>query len=230
MVKKKQGKHAESSTPDALFWEELFQENPAQVMVHNPYLFTEVAPLQPGSMADLCCGTGENLLYLVTQGWHGCGVDWSPSAIAYAEKVKEGGAPATFYCADARNWQSPDGQLFDLVLSSFAIPEGKEDARQMLGNAIRLLKPRGRILVFEWDNSMEDIWNKGVPASEQVHNLLPSLQDIKQLLPHTIIEKERILSAPSELVFPVATDRRRRNQEKVRIAYVCASLPVKSVR
>ena len=190
------------------------------------YLLAEVAMLSPGVVLDLGCGTGENLLALAECGWECYGVDWSPAAIAQARRAQKSAA-VVFYCGDTRDWQPPRLQQFDLVVSTFAIPEGEENARAMLKNGISLLKPGGRILVHEWDKSMEAIWNQDVQDSKQVHNLLLSWRGMKALMADITITKERIYRIPSNEVFPQADDPRRSYQNSMRIACIHGYKPTR---
>jgi cyclopropane fatty-acyl-phospholipid synthase-like methyltransferase len=55
-----------------------------------------------GDVLDVGCGTGENALYLASQGRRVVGVDAAPTAIARARaKAAERALPATFLVADA---------------------------------------------------------------------------------------------------------------------------------
>lgn len=189
------------------FWDDQFQEDPAFVMIRNPLFSQSIADLTPGLALDLGCGTGENSLMLNERGWQVTGVDWSGYAIELARQ-RVGGA--VFICADMRTWQS--AQQFDLIVLSFTIPERKSDAIKVIKKAQEMLKTGGRLLIFEWDKSMETVWNKGVPKKDRINNMLLSIEEIKDLIDGLVIEKEKIRPIASEDLFPSSDDPRRQYQ------------------
>lgn len=205
---------------DRVFWDDQFRENPANVMVRNPFLPEVISDLEPGLALDLGCGTGENSLTLIEQGWQVTGVDWSSYAVELARQRINGG---TFICADIRTWQS--AQAFDLVILSFAIPKKKHDAGRVVRNAIDLLRVGGQLLVCEWDKSMEAIWNQGVAEENRISNLLLSVNEVKGLVSGLVIEQEVVHPVPSENVFPAPDDPRRQYQSHMNTILIQASKP-----
>jgi ubiquinone/menaquinone biosynthesis C-methylase UbiE len=102
----------------------------------------------PGSaLLDLCCGTGL-LAGIGTQlGLDVTGVDLSPHMLAVAEAKRPGPA---YLLADAAALPLPDNR-FDAVAVSFALHEKPlHIAAAILGEARRVLKDDGRILVADY--------------------------------------------------------------------------------
>jgi len=206
---------------DKAFWDDQFQEDPALVMIQNPFLSQAISGLMPGQALDLGCGTGENSLVLSERGWQVTGVDWSSHAI---ELARQRAYNVDFICADIRTWQS--AQQFDLIVLSFAIPERKSDAIRVIEKAKKMLKTGGRLLIFEWDKSMEAVWNQGVSKKDQINNMLLSSEEIKELIDGLVIEEERVESILSNDVFPSSDDPRRQYQSYMSTILIQARKPV----
>ena len=202
---------------DANFWNDAFKENPAHVMVHNPFLSRTVASLAQGTALDLGCGIGENALTLSRLGWRVTGVDWAARAIELAA-IR---APnAVFICDDICSWRTEE--RFDLVMAHFSIPEKKRAARAMLNKAMGLLRPNGHILICEWHKSMEAVWNRGVAKEQRIRNLLLSVRELKELLKDLTIVRREIHRIPSQEVFPDPQDRRRNYQRYMNMMLILA--------
>jgi len=95
-----------------------------------------------GSVLDVGCGTGENVLYLAERGFTVTGVDGAPTALRKARaKAKRRGLTAHFEVADALNLSMAKRQ-FDTVIDSglFHVFSDEERARfiESLGRVVRL--------------------------------------------------------------------------------------------
>ncbi len=75
------------------------------------------AGLVRGSVLDVGCGTGENLLFLAARGHEAWGIDFVPAAIERAkEKAKERGIDAHFLVGNALELEEL-GRQFDTVIN-----------------------------------------------------------------------------------------------------------------
>jgi cyclopropane fatty-acyl-phospholipid synthase-like methyltransferase len=71
-----------------------------------------------GAVLDVGCGTGENALFLASQGHEVWGVDLAPTAVARAQrKAAQRGLAATFRVADGLQLEEL-GRQFDTVIDS----------------------------------------------------------------------------------------------------------------
>ena len=227
------------NTPD--FWNDTYQQNADHAMVANPMLLGDVADLSPGDVVDLGCGVGTHLFDLAAKGWRITGVDWAPHAIATAQaRAKEHDYSAEFHVGDISKWRPADDRQFDLVLSSFALPLSPEGVRALLANASALVKPGGHLLLYEWDESMEEKWrawdeaetaaSKGdalqQAATSDNKEALPSMQDLVNALPDLKMERTVVACLAIEDFFPDAKDPRRRLEGvTVNVALVRAIKP-----
>lgn len=138
------------------FWDELWRTDPDSVEVPDQILAAELAHLAPGTLLDLGCGRGTNALTLAARGWSVLGVDVSSQAVALAHRAAAcHRLTAAFEVGELPGWTC--ARRFDLVLSTFALPEGTAgDAT--LRRAAALVKPGGELIVTEWDISMQETW------------------------------------------------------------------------
>jgi SAM-dependent methyltransferase len=96
-----------------------------------------------GSVLDIGCGTGENVLYLAQQGHQAWGVDSAPLAIAKAnEKAAQRGVNAQFLVADAFEL-STLGRTFDTVIDSGLFHIFDPDGHSRLVRSVASVLPHG---------------------------------------------------------------------------------------
>ena len=138
------------------FWNNAYLKDPEGTAVEDFFLLEEIGKLKPGTALDVGCGNGINALRLAQRGWLVTGVDWAKEAIRLANNAAAArGLTATFHACDVTKWAPPE--QFDLVYSTFALPEGAGMAKalKMMTEALR---PGGTLIINEWDKKMAAIW------------------------------------------------------------------------
>lgn len=126
------------SSLEELPWEE---GKPAAELV----ALIESGVVEKGAVLDICCGSGNNAIYLAQQGYTCYGIDISQTAIGYAqEKAAKGGVSCKLTSGNAAQLPYPDG-MFTLVFDrgcfhSFA----PRDREAYIRGIHRVLKLSGR--------------------------------------------------------------------------------------
>jgi cyclopropane fatty-acyl-phospholipid synthase-like methyltransferase len=121
-----------------------------------------------GTVLDIGCGSGENVLHLCEQGLTVCGADVSHKAIEIAKgKADERGLKPTFVVGDALNLARLE-KTFDTVLDCglfhvFTV----EERKQLAARVASVLSPNGKyvILTISRDNGPGP-WPHGESADE----------------------------------------------------------------
>ena len=106
---------------------------------------------RPGHhVLDVGCGTGTDAIFLAQQGMQITGIDLSPAMIARAEsKVRDRGLSHAVRLSAldlAELCRLPDGE-FDGIISSYASLNTFPTLTQFAGDAARLLRPNGRMIL-----------------------------------------------------------------------------------
>ncbi len=162
---------------DQKFWNEAYKSDPEQTIVRDFFLEEEIAHLPVGSALDLGCGTGVNGLMLAKRGWSVTGVDWAREAIKLANSAaRASGLDAHFYVGDTTSWDPPN--LFDLVYSTFSLPEGTGMGK-VVNTMAEALKPGGTLIICEWDKRMSKVWGfdeDALPTPGSLVALIPDLE------------------------------------------------------
>ncbi len=133
-------------------WDDIYTGEVTDYEAPDPDLLAIVSGLPPGRALDVGCGAGGLVAAMADLGWEVTGIDVSGRAIAAARKVLgERRLEATLVVADAGVWKPPE--RYDLITSSFAMPEGDERtaALEMIRGA---LEPGGVVAIKEFDESM----------------------------------------------------------------------------
>ena len=110
----------------------------------------ELAGLHPGErVLDLGCGTGNAALLAARAGAAVTGIDPASRLLEIArDRLAADGLDGSFAVGDAQALPFRDGE-FDAVLSVFGVIFAA-DAERALSEAIRVLKPIGRMLISVW--------------------------------------------------------------------------------
>jgi SAM-dependent methyltransferase len=107
-----------------------------------------------GSVLDVGCGTGENVLYFAQRGHEAWGVDSAPLAIEKAnEKAAQRGIDAHFLVADAFELSSLN-RTFDTVIDSGLFHIFDADGHSRLANSVAgVLSPGGTYFVLGYSDA-----------------------------------------------------------------------------
>ena len=134
-------------------WNDIYQGTTADYQPPDAQLLEIVDGLRPGRALDVGCGAGGLAVALAERGWRVTGIDLAPNAVVAAQAVAaERGVTATFEAADASTWK-PD-HAYDLVISSFALPDNRAlrvPAFAMMRNALVV---GGTVLIKDFDAAM----------------------------------------------------------------------------
>jgi len=103
-----------------------------------------VIQLNPKSVIDICCGTGNQLEYLKNTDIKLTGIDLSPAMLKVAKHID-------CYEQDARDIQFPDNS-FDLVMIQLALHEKSfDDQKMIIDEASRIIRNNGHLLIVDYE-------------------------------------------------------------------------------
>lgn len=127
-----------------------------------------------GTVLDIGCGAGSNLLYLASQGFRVHGIDLSPGAVAAArERIREAGLVVTVDEGDALALPFPDSGL-DAVVDNGCFHTVPISRRERYATEVHRVLKTGGSLVLSWV-AREHTGPRG-PSHR------PSLAEVTQLL------------------------------------------------
>ena len=138
------------------FWEAHYGDEQVWSGNVNEVLADVATHLMPGSVLDLGCGEGADVLWLAQKGWRAVGVDISQAAVirarASAEAADLGGDRAEFVRADLATLSDRDRHSslkgpFDLVTASFFQSPVALDRERILRAAANLVATGGHLLL-----------------------------------------------------------------------------------
>lgn len=119
-----------------------------------------IIQLNPKSVIDICCGTGNQLKYLKDTGIKLTGIDISPVMLKAASGID-------CHEQDARNILFPD-KSFDLVIIQLALHEKSfDDQKKIIDEAYRILIDDGHLLIVDYEIS-----KKTLPFSRYIITLI----------------------------------------------------------
>lgn len=103
-----------------------------------------ILQLNPESIIDICCGTGNQLKFLKNSTIQLTGIDNSIAML----KASKG---LNCFAQDARNIQFPD-HSFDMALIQLALHEKSfDDQQDIINEAYRIIKPGGHLLILDYE-------------------------------------------------------------------------------
>lgn len=131
-------------------WNESYRGDGTDTTPIDEQLLARALSLEPGKALDLGCGAGGNAIGLAKRGWTVKGIDSASRAIASAKKsATEAKVDAEFEIADITEWKPDD--VYDLVISSYALPPKGAERDAAFATAKAALAPRGMLIVGDWD-------------------------------------------------------------------------------
>lgn len=134
-------------------WNDIYTGSAADYQPPDAQLLATIDDLRPGRALDVGCGAGGLAVALAERGWDVLGVDLAPNAIEAARKVAaERGVTATFEAANASHWK-PEHH-YDLIVSSFALPDDVAARAPAFTTMLEALAPGGTVLIKDFDESM----------------------------------------------------------------------------
>lgn len=134
-------------------WNDIYSGEVSDLEEPDSDILSIVSPLTPGRALEVGCGAGGLALALAKRGWEVVGVDLAENAIAAARKVfAANGAEGEFHAADAASFE-PTGR-FDLVTTSFALPDTQASQDAVFRLIRKVLVPGGTVVIKDFDASM----------------------------------------------------------------------------
>ena len=132
-----------------LFQYMYFREPPWDTGISPPELLDFIKTHHPGSVIDIGCGTGTNVITLAKAGWKVTGVDFAPRALKLAKrKLNQAGVQAKLFLKVATQLQGINGPFdfaFDLGCFHGISQDGKP---KYLNQLDRILTPNGFWLIY----------------------------------------------------------------------------------
>lgn len=134
-------------------WNDIYQGTTADYQEPDAQLLNIADGLRPGRALDVGCGAGGLAVALAERGWEVMGIDLAPNAIAAARAIAaQHGVTATFETANASIWK-PD-RTYDLIVSSFALPDDRAARAPAFAMMREALVPGGTVLIKDFDAAM----------------------------------------------------------------------------
>lgn len=181
---------------DPFAWNDIYQGTTADYQPPDAHLLTIVEGLRPGAALDVGCGAGGLAVALAQRGWDVTGIDLAPRAIAAARAVARArDVAATFEVADASTWQP--ARTFDLVISSFALPDDRATRAPAFAMMRAALAPGGTVLIKDFDAAMARLPEFG-PFELVTLEELESAFDGLEVLRSEVVETPAHSEAPTE--------------------------------
>ncbi|RVN37786.1 class I SAM-dependent methyltransferase [Sinorhizobium meliloti] len=131
---------------------------------------------RPLKVLELACGTGEVTNVLLSLGHEVTALDFSEAMLAVARRKHAGNDRVRFILADAERTMEPD-ETYDAVVCRHLVWTLTEP-EQAFAEWFRLLKPGGRLLVFDGD------WSKPTPLGRLASIAVAALEQIIGHDPH----------------------------------------------
>jgi len=141
---------------------------------YNKWPYTEVVSevkrLYPGdalsglSIAEIGCGTGNNLLFFASEGCRVSGLDYSATALTVAgDMLEQHGLEASLTTGDASKPLPWKDESFDILLDRGCLTQiSHKDLNSVMAEIHRVMKPNGRFFSFTLFGSNSSDLSHGV--------------------------------------------------------------------
>ena len=134
-------------------WNDIYQGTTADHQPPDGELLSIVEALPPGRALDVGCGAGGLAVALAERGWEVTGIDLADKAITAARAIaSERGVAASFETADASRYEPV--RDYDLIVSSFALPDDRATRAPAFAMMRRALAASGTVVIKDFDASM----------------------------------------------------------------------------
>ena len=141
----------------------------------------------PLRLLDVGCGTGEFTRQLASRLPEATfvGVDPAPGMIEQTQRKLAEVGRVYFQCASAEELPFPD-ETFDWVTSCSSL-HCFRDARESVRQMVRVLKPKGRLLVMDWCRSSTAcrLLNRWCSWFDPTHVWMYSIEELRQMFEQT---------------------------------------------
>ena len=141
----------------------LFGEEPAQILVENPWV-------TDGADTCLCVadGEGRNGVWLAEQGLSVASFDLSPTAVERAQVLAaKSGVGINAYVSDWEGWDW--SQSFDLVVAAFVQFMGPEARVRQFETLREAVRPGGRLVLHGYTPEQVEFGTGGPPYPENMY-------------------------------------------------------------
>ncbi len=159
------------NTKQAQHWESVYRQTPLTELPWEEgkpseelVALVESGAVEKGPALDICCGSGNNAIYLAGKGFTCYGIDISPTAIGYArEKAAKEGAVCSLMAGNALDLPYPD-DTFTLIFDRGCFhSQAPGDRVTFVKGVYRVLRPGGKYYLHCF--STKDHPTTGVPYS-----------------------------------------------------------------
>jgi cyclopropane fatty-acyl-phospholipid synthase-like methyltransferase len=137
-----------------------------------------------GSVLDVGCGTGENVLYLAERGFAASGVDGAPTAIKKAQaKAKGRGLNASFEVGDALDLSVPK-RLYDTVIDSGLFHVFSDQDRTRFAESLRrVIRLGGVYFLMCFSDQQPGDWGPRRVTQAEIHSVFSDGWRVNQIQP-----------------------------------------------
>lgn len=179
---------------DAAGWDERYRGTELVWTARpNRFVEQELAPLEPaGRAVDLAAGEGRNAVWLAERGWEVDAVDFSPVALAKAERLSaERGVGLRTVCTDLTAWQAPEAAYGLALIAYLHLPWPQ--VQGVLRQAARAVRPGGTLLLVGHDATNPE---RGHGGPRDPHVLYTAEQVAALWRPHARILRAEAVTRP----------------------------------